>query len=99
MPLALANHSELASQFSSFTRQLLGQHAEEVKEPEKRRGEASLAFEGFVVLAECRRAMTSRQGLARQLGDEFLNRGLGVEANLDGVGPHESAAENAPGQA
>jgi pilus assembly protein CpaE len=36
VPLALANHSELASQFSSFTRQLLGQH-EEAKEPEKKR--------------------------------------------------------------
>jgi hypothetical protein len=30
------NHSELASQFNSFTRQLLGQQEEE-KEPEKRR--------------------------------------------------------------
>jgi pilus assembly protein CpaE len=37
VPVALANHSELASQFSSFTRQLLGQQQEEVKEPEKRR--------------------------------------------------------------
>jgi pilus assembly protein CpaE len=36
VPLALANHSELASQFNSFTRQLLGQ-PEEAKEPEKRR--------------------------------------------------------------
>ncbi len=36
VPLALANHSELASQFSSFTRNLLGQ-PEEAKEPEKRR--------------------------------------------------------------
>jgi Flp pilus assembly CpaE family ATPase len=36
VPLALTNHSELASQFSTFTRQLLGQ-PEEVKEPEKRR--------------------------------------------------------------
>jgi pilus assembly protein CpaE len=36
VPVALANHSELSSQFSSFTRQLLGQ-PEEVKEPEKRR--------------------------------------------------------------
>jgi pilus assembly protein CpaE len=37
VPLALTNHSELASQFSSFTRQLLGQPEAEVKEPEKRR--------------------------------------------------------------
>jgi len=36
VPLALVNHSELASQFNSFTRQLLGQQEEE-KEPEKRR--------------------------------------------------------------
>jgi pilus assembly protein CpaE len=36
VPLALANHSELASQFNAFTRQLLGQQ-EEVKEPEKKR--------------------------------------------------------------
>ena len=37
VPLALANHSELASQFDQFTRQLLGQHAEAKAEPEKRR--------------------------------------------------------------
>ena len=36
VPLALTNGSELSTQFSTFTRQLLGQH-EEVKEPEKRR--------------------------------------------------------------
>ncbi len=37
VPLALVNGSELASQFNSFTRQLLGQQSEEEKEPEKRR--------------------------------------------------------------
>ncbi len=38
VPLALANHSDLAGQFSSFTRQLLGVHQEDAKsEPEKRR--------------------------------------------------------------
>jgi pilus assembly protein CpaE len=37
VPLALVNQSELASQFNSFTRQLLGQQSEEEKEPEKRR--------------------------------------------------------------
>jgi pilus assembly protein CpaE len=37
VPLALVNHSELASQFNSFTRQLLGQQSEEEKEPERRR--------------------------------------------------------------
>jgi pilus assembly protein CpaE len=44
VPLALANNSELSSQFSTFTRQLLGQQ-DEVKEPEppKRR-----AFLGLV---------------------------------------------------
>jgi pilus assembly protein CpaE len=36
VPLALANHSELASQFNAFTRQLLGQQ-EEGKEPERKR--------------------------------------------------------------
>jgi pilus assembly protein CpaE len=36
VPLALANHSELASQFNAFTRQLLGQQ-EEVREPERKR--------------------------------------------------------------
>jgi pilus assembly protein CpaE len=36
VPLALANHSELSSQFSTFTRQLLGQQ-EEAKEPEPKR--------------------------------------------------------------
>jgi pilus assembly protein CpaE len=36
VPLSLATDSDLAEQFSSFTRQLLGQQ-EEVKEPEKRR--------------------------------------------------------------
>lgn len=36
VPLALANHSELASQFDSFTRHLLGQH-EAAPQPEKRR--------------------------------------------------------------
>jgi len=36
VPLSLANHSELASQFNSFTRQLLGPQDED-KEPEKRR--------------------------------------------------------------
>ena len=38
VPLALANHSDLAGQFSSFTRQLLGAQQEDAKpEPEKRR--------------------------------------------------------------
>jgi pilus assembly protein CpaE len=37
VPLALVNHSELASQFNSFSRQLLGQQSEEEREPEKRR--------------------------------------------------------------
>ena len=37
VPLALVNHSELASQFNAFSRQLLGQQTEEEKEPEKRR--------------------------------------------------------------
>ena len=37
VPLALVNHSELASQFNSFTRQLLGQQSEEEVQPEKRR--------------------------------------------------------------
>jgi pilus assembly protein CpaE len=36
VPLALANHSELAAQFGSFTRQLLGQ-GEAEPEPEKRK--------------------------------------------------------------
>ena len=36
VPLSLATDSDLSEQFSSFTRQLLGQQ-EEVKEPEKRR--------------------------------------------------------------
>ncbi|HET9265137.1 MAG TPA: AAA family ATPase [Vicinamibacterales bacterium] len=36
VPLALTNGSELSTQFSNFTRQLLGQQ-EEVREPEKRR--------------------------------------------------------------
>jgi pilus assembly protein CpaE len=36
VPLALTNHSELSSQFSNFTRQLLGQQ-EEVAEPEPKR--------------------------------------------------------------
>lgn len=36
VPLALANHSEIASQFTAFTKQLLGQQ-EETKEPERRR--------------------------------------------------------------
>jgi pilus assembly protein CpaE len=37
VPLALVNHSELASQFNSFSRQLLGQQTEEEREPERRR--------------------------------------------------------------
>ena len=36
VPLGIAGQSELAAQFASFTRQLLGQH-EEAKEPERRR--------------------------------------------------------------
>jgi pilus assembly protein CpaE len=36
VPLALANHSELASQFNAFTRQLLG-YQEEGREPERKR--------------------------------------------------------------
>ena len=36
VPLALANDSDIASEFSTFTRALLGQH-EPVKEPERRR--------------------------------------------------------------
>jgi Flp pilus assembly CpaE family ATPase len=36
VPLGIAGQSELATQFASFTRQLLGQQ-EEVKEPERRR--------------------------------------------------------------
>ncbi|HTH03583.1 MAG TPA: AAA family ATPase [Vicinamibacterales bacterium] len=38
VPLSLSNHSELAAQFSTFTRHLLGVHGEEAKpEPERRR--------------------------------------------------------------
>jgi pilus assembly protein CpaE len=37
VPLALANHSEIATQFGNFTRHLLGQHDEVRAEPEKRR--------------------------------------------------------------
>jgi pilus assembly protein CpaE len=37
VPLALANHSDLAAQFSSFTRQLLGVQEDVKAEPEKRR--------------------------------------------------------------
>jgi pilus assembly protein CpaE len=37
VPLALANHSDLAGQFSSFARQLLGVQEEVKPEPEKRR--------------------------------------------------------------
>jgi pilus assembly protein CpaE len=37
VPLSLSNHSELAAQFDSFTRQLLGQAADAKPEPEKRR--------------------------------------------------------------
>jgi septum formation inhibitor-activating ATPase MinD len=37
VPLALSNHSELASQFDSFTRGIIGPD-EAKKEPEKRRG-------------------------------------------------------------
>ena len=37
VPLALANHSELAAQFGSFTRQLLGVQEDVKAEPEKRR--------------------------------------------------------------
>jgi Flp pilus assembly CpaE family ATPase len=36
VPLALTNGSDLSTEFSNFTRRLLGQH-EEAKEPEKRR--------------------------------------------------------------
>ncbi len=36
VPLALTNGSDLSTEFSNFTRHLLGQH-EEAKEPEKRR--------------------------------------------------------------
>jgi pilus assembly protein CpaE len=37
VPLALANDSDIASEFSTFTRQLLGGQQEAAKEPEKRR--------------------------------------------------------------
>ena len=38
VPLSLSNHSDLAAQFSNFTRHLLGVHGEEAKpEPERRR--------------------------------------------------------------
>jgi Flp pilus assembly CpaE family ATPase len=38
VPLAMANHSELAAEFASFTRLLLGQTTEEQPaEPERRR--------------------------------------------------------------
>ena len=37
VPLALANHSEIAAQFDSFTRQLLGAAGRREAEPEKRR--------------------------------------------------------------
>jgi pilus assembly protein CpaE len=43
VPLALSNHSELSSQFSNFTRQLLGLQEDAKPEPEKRR-----AFMGLV---------------------------------------------------
>jgi pilus assembly protein CpaE len=37
VPLSLTNHSELAAQFDSFTRQLLGQQTDTRTEPEKKR--------------------------------------------------------------
>jgi pilus assembly protein CpaE len=37
VPLSLANHSDLAAQFSSFTRHLLGTHEEAKPEPERKR--------------------------------------------------------------
>ena len=37
VPLALTNNSELASQFGSFTRQLVGQREEKPQQPEKKR--------------------------------------------------------------
>ncbi|HXW05804.1 MAG TPA: AAA family ATPase [Vicinamibacterales bacterium] len=37
VPLALSNHSELASEFTTFARQLLGQQDEVQEQPEKRR--------------------------------------------------------------
>jgi hypothetical protein len=37
VPLTLSNSCEIAAEFDSFTRQLLGGVAPEVKEPEKRR--------------------------------------------------------------
>jgi len=37
VPLALANHSEIAAQFGSFTRQLVGHAEDKPQQPEKRR--------------------------------------------------------------
>jgi pilus assembly protein CpaE len=37
VPLALTNHSEIAAQFGSFTRHLLGQAVDEAPQPEKRK--------------------------------------------------------------
>jgi len=37
VPLSMANHSEIAAQFATFTRQLLGMADEAKPEPEKRR--------------------------------------------------------------
>src|SRR5687767_14505396 len=37
VPLALTNHSELSSQFGSFTRQLVGRHEDVKPQPEKRK--------------------------------------------------------------
>ena len=37
VPLSLANHSDLAAQFSSFTRHLLGTHEDAKPEPERKR--------------------------------------------------------------
>ena len=71
----------------------------EGNQPEKRRGDLSMALEGFVVLAMHHGGLRRRQGVVRELRDELLNRRIGVEPDLDGVGPHEGPAENAAGQA
>src|SRR5205814_8990301 len=69
------------------------------REPQKRSRRPALALDRLVILAAIGGRMSRRHGIVRELRDEFLNRRLGIEADLDGVRSDEGAAEDAARQA
>ena len=76
-----------------------GNRQTECDQAKECRGHPSIALERDVIFALLGPRMPRRDGVVRQQRDELLDRLFRIEADLDRVGPHEGAAENAARQA